>query len=275
MHSEYEQAEDDFEDYDLDFEFSFKKSSPTILFNYGLTKLSRKDFSSKDFVNPISFELKLGTTRQKNIYDKDDLIKETLNYFAISNHTSYLRGKGSNTFSINNDTWEFGFGNQKGYGYKISSSFSIIPYTENSFNWSRVNFAYDTNSVDINDRKIIELYDESFRYGNSIAGGIKFQILNNFAFDLSYERQVIFQRLLFWKLAGSTLIEFASQGLLDNFIERIFKSSPYTAPIVSFVLKNALSYGIYELRREKMNWPFNSEPSLFFDQFKVGVSFIF
>lgn len=264
-------------DYDFDFDFDFigKKNKPAISLNYGMTQLKRKDLVTNNLVDPMNFELKLGTIKQKNIYDKEDLIKEYYNYFMLSNYSSYLKNKNSKISDINTDTWKFGFGNQKGYGYKLSQSFAIIPYTENSFNWSRINFAYDTNFVGSNDMRIMEMYDETFRFGNNSAGGIKIQAFENLALDFSYERQIVYQRVLFWKWAGSSIIELASQGLLDNFIDRIFESSPYAAPIVSFVLKNALSYGIYELRQEKMNWPFNSEPSLSFDQFKVGITFIF
>lgn len=272
--SHYEDDDYNFE-YDLEFDFISKRNKPAISLNYGLTDLKRKDISNSQLNNPVSFELKLGTIKQKNIYEKEDLIKEQYNYFLISNYSSYLKNKNSKISDINTDTWKFGFGNQKGYGYKLSESFAIIPYTESSLNWSRVNFAYDTNFVNNNDIKIIEMYDESFRFGNSSAGGIKVQMFNNLALDFSYERQIVFQRVLFWKWAGSSIIEFASQGMLDRFIDRIFDSSPYAAPIVSFVLKNALSYGIYELRQEKMNWPFKSESPLSFDQFKVGVTFIF
>lgn len=264
-------------DYDFDFDFDFigKISKPAISFNYGVTQLKRKDIVTNNLVDPMSFELRLGTIKQKTLYDKEDLIKEYYNYFMLSNYSSYLRNKNSNISDINTDTWKFGFGNQIGYGYKLSQSFGIIPYTESSLNWSRINFAYDTNFVGSNDIKIFEMYDESFRFGNSSSGGIKIQAFENLSLDFSYERKIVYQRVLFWKWAGSSIIELASQGLLDNFIDKIFESSPYAAPIVSFVLKNALSYGIYELRQEKMNWPFNSAPSLSFDQFKVGITFEF
>jgi len=36
-----------------------------------------------------------------------------------------------------------------------------------------------------------------------------------------------------------------------------------------------LSYGIYELKQDKMNWPFETVPPLAFSQFKIGVSFVF
>ncbi len=262
-------------DFDFDFDFIGSKNKPAISLNYGITQLKRKDVVTNNLIDPISFELKLGTIKQKNIFDKEDLIKENFKYFTISNFSSYLKNKNSTSVDINSDTWKFGFGKQRGYGYKLSQSFAIIPYTESSLNWSRINFAYDTNSVGINDRKIMEMYDETFRFGNSSSGGIKIQAFENLALDFSYERQIVFQRVLFWKWAGSSIIEHASHRLLDSFIDKIFDSSPYAAPIVSFVLKNALSYGIYELRQEKMNWPFNSESPLSFDQFKIGVTFIF
>lgn len=263
-------------DYEFEFDFDFisKKNQPAISLNYGYTELSRKDLL-KNPVNPLSFELKLGTIKQKNIFEKDDLIKEDFRYLIIGNQTSYLNKNNTNAHKINSDTWEIGFGKQRSYGYRLSESFSILPYTESSFKWSRINFAYDSASVPLTDQKILNMFDESFRFGNSSAGGIKFQLVNNLAIDVAYQRQIVYQRVLFWKWAVSTILESASHGLLDNFINKIFSSSPYAAPIVSFVLKNALSYGIYELRQEKMNYPFNSEPPLSFDQFKIGITFIF
>jgi len=78
---------------------------------------------------------------------------------------------------------------------------------------------------------------------------------------------------LFWKWAGSAVIEEVANGLLDVFIKEIFRSSPAAGPIVNFLLKNGLSYGIYELRQEKMNWPFSSAPPLAFDSFRFGITF--
>lgn len=271
--SKYYHSDEDDNEFDIDFLSS--KNKPAISFNYGFTNLKRKDINSKNLIDPVAFELKLGTIKQKNIYGKEDLLKEKYNYFLISNYSSYIKNKNSNLSDINTDTWKLGFGSQTGYGYKFSQSFAIVPYTEGSFNWSRINFAYDTNFVTAYDRKIIDLYDESFRLGTSSAGGVKFKMFDNLVLDFSYERQLVFQRVLFWKMAGSYIIEAASQGLLDNFIYKIFESSPYAAPIVSFILKNALSYGFYELRQEKMNWPFKSESSLSFDLFKFGITFIF
>jgi len=52
-------------------------------------------------------------------------------------------------------------------------------------------------------------------------------------------------------------------------------ASPTAVPVVHFLLKNGLSYGVYQLRKEKMNYPFDSEAPIVNDTFKVGVTFIF
>jgi hypothetical protein len=93
--------------------------------------------------------------------------------------------------------------------------------------------------------------------------------------EAGYERAIVFERHLFWKWAGSGIIELAANGLLDVFIKEVFKSSPAAGPIVFFVLKSALGYGLYELRQDKMNWPFPSAPPIAFDNIKFGVTFVF
>ncbi|MGE5847186.1 MAG: hypothetical protein ACM34O_10705, partial [Ignavibacteria bacterium] len=103
----------------------------------------------------------------------------------------------------------------------------------------------------------------------------KIKVLPVLTLEAGYERSIIFPRHLFWKWLGSAGIELIGQWALDEFIDNIMDSSPYAAPVVNFVLKNALAYGIYELRQEKMNWPFNSAAPLAYDQFKFGVTFVF
>ena len=130
-------------------------------------------------------------------------------------------------------------------------------------------------TLSLDDAQIADRYNEAFRFGTGAEAGVRFKIIPLISLDVSYERSAIFERHLFWKWAGSGIIEMASQGMLDHFINKIGKSSPAALPIVSVILKSALSYGIYELRQERMNWPFKSAAPLSYDQFKVGVTFNF
>lgn len=259
-----------------DLDFSLRKSKPTISFQYGLSKVQREDIATS-IADPALFELKLGYIKDKKAWGRDDIIKHNFRYLFLSNISNDISGKEGTPENLATNTWKFGFGRSSGYGYKLSESAAIIPYYTYTLNWSRVDFTKPDvlTLVPDPDADIINLYDESFRFGTSGEGGLRVQFIDNIAIEAGYERAIVFQRHLFWKWAGSAVIEGAAQGLLDTFINEVFKSSPAAGPIVNFVLKNALAYGIYELRRDKMNWPFSSEAPLTFDQFKVGVTFVF
>jgi hypothetical protein len=47
------------------------------------------------------------------------------------------------------------------------------------------------------------------------------------------------------------------------------------SPVVAFILKGAISYGMYELRSNNMNWPIKTAEPMMFDNYKVGITFTF
>ena len=266
----------DWEDWKIDF--GFKDKQPAVTLQYGLAQVDRKDLQSS-FTDPGLVELRLGYIKDKPAWQTEYIISHTYKYFYLSNETNKLSGKEQTGTEIETNMWRFGFGSSDGYGYKLGEDAAFILYNSNSMNWSKIDFTIPyimTFAPDpVPDYGVLNLYDKSFRFGTSSEGGIRFKVLKNVMLDAGYERSIVFQRHLFWKWAGSAIIEAAAQGALDGFVHKIFRSSPAAGPIVSFVLKNALSYGIYELRKDKMNWPFNSEPPFVYDQFKFGLTFVF
>ncbi len=256
--------------------FDFDNTHPAISLQYGLSSINRHDIQSK-FLNPNLIELKLGYIKERDFGNSDYIIDHRYKYIYLSNESNKLAGKEIIGSEIAADMWRFGFGRLHGYGYKIGENSAIIPYYSYTLNWSNIDFKYPENQslISNDDIEKLNLYDKSFRFGTSSEGGIRFKLIENLILDAGYERSVVFQRHLFWKWAGSGLLEAAAQGLLDGFINKIFKSSPAAGPVVNFFLKNALAYGIYELRQKKMNWPFKSEAPIAFDQFKFGVTFVF
>ncbi len=247
------------------------KGDPTISLNYGLSKLSTKNFD-ESFTKPNLLELKLGYTREYNDDAEENILDYNYKYFYVSNISTDLAGSSSNSSDLKTDLWRFGFGRSSGYGYKLGSA-SIIPYHTYSFEWSKLNMK--DNPLTTNDQEITNLYYGTFRFGTSAEGGVRFKVIPNLVLEAGYERSIIFPRHIFWKWVGSALIEAAGQWGIDGFVDEILDSSPYAVPVVNFVLKNALSYGIYELRHEKMNWPFDTVAPLSYDQFKFGLTFVF
>lgn len=261
-----------------ELDLGFRKSQPAISLQYGLATLKRDDFGL-EFAKPNLVELKLGYIKDKKAWETENIIKHSYKFIYLSNSSTELSGNTNIPTEFQTDMWRFGFGRTSGYGYKIGESAAIIPYYGYTLNWSRVNIKERNIGtfapIDAKDEAIINYYDESFRFGTSSEGGIRIKPICNLIIDAGYERSIVFQRHLFWKWAGSAVLESAVHGLLDTFINEIFESSPNAGPVVNFLLKNALAYGIYELRQDKMNWPFNSEAPLAYDQFKFGLTFVF
>ncbi len=259
-----ENMNDDWGDFSMDF---LNNAQPTLVLNYGISNMSLYNFKGK-FADPKLAELQLGYTNYKMKW-LESIFQSNYRFLSVSNISTKLGGSGE---GLKSDMWRIGVGRTYALGYKFGAA-SLIPYYSNSLIWSRLNMeGMPTDSVDKN---VIDHFNKSFRFGTSSKGGINFQATENIGINVEYERSIVFPRHLFWKWAGGVLIEASGQALLDEFVEAIYKSSPYAAPIVNFILKNALSYGIYELRQEKMNWPFDTAAPLSYDQFKFGLTFVF
>lgn len=250
----------------------WKNKRPAISLNYGLSDISREDLQYP-FADNNLIELKLGYTSTKTTKYADFIEKHNYNYLFLNRNTTNLAGGSETSSDIETKIWQFGSGWSKGYGYKIGDDAAIIPYFTSSITWTNIDFADDALSP--NDERIKQLYDETIRFGSSSEAGIRIRPTSLIMFEAGYERSIVFERHLFWKWAGSGIIEIAAHGLLDAFIKEIFKSSPEAGPIVYFVLKSALGYGLYELRQEKMNWPFSSAPPIAMNNVKFGVTFTF
>jgi hypothetical protein len=176
-------------------------------------------------------------------------------------------------------TWRFGFGSTSGYGYKLGKRSAILLYNANSIDWTRYEEeipVIESPGNGINDYySKIQDFNKTFRFGTGTEAGIIMPIVGIVNFQVSFDRTLVFPRHLVWKHLGSVIIEGLGQTALDAFIHAVFKASPESGPIVNFLLKNGLAIGLYELRRSKMNWPFETAVPMLFDSFKLGFNFIF
>jgi hypothetical protein len=240
--------------------------SPTVDLRYGISGINLKQFSGK-FADPNLLELKLGYTDEKNYKFKENIVDYDFKYLYLSNISTDIGNVTSASSELENTTWRFGLGKASGYGYKIGSG-AVIPYYSYDLSWSKLDLK--NQLIPVEDKDMLDNFNGTFRFGTSTEGGVKIKVIPMLTFDASYERAIIFPKHLFWKWAGSVAIESIGQFLVDDFVSEIMHSSPYAGPVMSFILKNALSYGIYELRQDKMNWPFKSAVPLAYDQFKFG-----
>ncbi|HKI77879.1 MAG TPA: hypothetical protein VKA26_05000 [Ignavibacteriaceae bacterium] len=246
---------------------------PTLSFNYGLSKITLKNSSDK-FADPKLLEFKIGYTRESEKFEAENIFNYKYRYLTLGYISSEL-GNSSSGLQIDTKLWRVGLIKSSGYGYEIGNA-AVILYNSSGMMWSRpeVHRPNILTFAAVPQNKMDDI-NESIRFGTSAEGGIRFETGKIVTLEAGYERSIIFPRHLFGKWVISAILEDIAQSFVDRFVDEIFDSSPQVAPVVSFVLKNALSYGIYELRQDKMNWPFNTEPGIGYDQFKFGVTFVF
>jgi hypothetical protein len=247
----------------------FRNQQPTISTSFGFTESSVNGLT-QSFASPRTFELKLGGARISE--EPEGILHMRHNSFMFANLTNAVGGKSST--EINTDIWRFGFEWDKGYGYGSTDSPapSVLLMHSDGVHWSKLRVK--GNPGVSADAELLSLY-EAFRFGTKTEATVSVRVAPLVALNAGYERSAMFRRHLVWGWLGSVALESGVGWALDKFIDRIVDASPAAAPIVNFVLKNGLSYGVYQLRKERMNYPFESEAPILNDTFKIGITFIF
>ena len=246
---------------------------PTIELTYGMSQISLNNFES-NFSDVGILELKLGYTFQRRSFYGKNTLRFT-NGFAFLNHNSSdLAYNSKKVNELSSEMWQFGIGRKVGYGLNFGSV-SLVPYTSNSFVWSRLNMQDYTTSAFQNDIDIINRYNESFRFGGSYESGINFQLTRMISIQTQLNRTIVFERHQFGKHLISMLVEEGGLFLLEAFTDNVLENDPVAGTIVTFLLKSGYSFGLYQLRTQDMYWPYRSAAPLSYISFKFGTSFTF
>ncbi|MCB0731796.1 MAG: hypothetical protein KDC88_12250 [Ignavibacteriae bacterium] len=264
----------------LSFSSWFSGSKDFIEVSYGIGEFKHKGIATE--FNKFSMsEIKIGRRFIKPIGGYK-LIEFSDNYL-FSSYLDDNQGAQSDPLNISYEMWRFGLGYRKGYGYNWKS-FAILPHYQLGLVWHKSNFShpldriktFDSNPLNIAEKRKIELYNDVIKFGTSNAGGIDFRISSLIGIGVSYETEIIFPYHKFWKQVGSFFIETLSQTGIDFLTEGvIIKQVPDIAPVLYFILKNGLSYYFYTLKQDDMNWPFDTALPLTMEavKFELKISF--
>jgi len=256
--------------FSCDFVDSHESKDPFITLFYGGSELSMHGLNS-DFSRNGFGEAKIGYLSLDKAYKETILIKFNSHYIDISGGSQNLY-YGNLSDGLNAQTLQFGLGWSRGYGYNMGNSNIVLTHSF-GVNWTRLRL--DDTVQNSLDAKKLAYYDNTFRFGINTESGIQAQIIPYLSVNAAYNRSLVYPRVMFWKAAGSILTECIGYGLVDKFVDNIIKSTPSAAPIVNFLLKNGIAYGMYELRKVKMNFPFGDESPMMANTFKVGLTFAF
>lgn len=269
------------DEWDFDEYFRWNNKTPIIELIYGQNSFKHNSFNGK-FSKNGSINLKLGYKKYNEYDEHPYLVELSENFFHITNSKNDLLLNSNKNHNYNIESWLIGFGNRKGMGYNLGL-IKIIPYTQSSYNlimlkrdvYPMSNQVMITPSQIENDNKIIDRFGERARFTQQYASGIKIGLGEYISVNANYEVNTVYPRILTWKMLGSYTIQGISFGFLNSFLDEIEDSTPEVSPVVNIILKSALNYTFYQLRKEKMNWPFHSENPLNYDAFNIGLTFNF
>lgn len=259
--------------------------NPWIEINYGIGNVNSDNFDDP-FKKIGNFQIKFGHSAIDS-YD-ESIVEYEQNFFFLGSYSDRL--KNSNTDNLlRTDSWQFGFGNRTGFGYSLGKV-ALIPYNQRSIIWTKL-VVTDNQYKDLLNNpgssldpessnyepfaNTLNRFNNTFRFGFSAEGGINLQIGSLITLGAGYEVNTVFPRTLFWKASGSLIIEEMAQGIVSDFVDQIMDNSPAAGPIVSFLLKNGLSFAYYSLTKSDMNWPFAGESPLTYDTVKINIGFTF
>lgn len=247
-------------------------NSPTMEFLYGTTQSSL--VNNYKFADNFNIEARLGLTTTKVIHNSNSVVKYDFNYLSL-NHVNEALGSatGNEPYDIGTKSWRVTISGNEGYGWKLGNQSAIILYSGNGMAWNSIKF---TDSLETFAENVaLRTLSDGIRFGQQYEGGIKIKVFKYLTIGAGYETNQIYPRFLFWKWAGSGIIECTGHGIADWFIGKVKQSTPAVVPIVDFILHNAINYGLYELRKDDMNWPFETADPFVQNNFKVSMAFTF
>lgn len=258
----------------LDFIYT---SRPLVEIGYGYGKpMNRK--VNQSFENIGNWDLKLGKSEQKNF--KNILVDLNERYVFGSFIASSNQNISDPLNGIETSAYRFGFGSRDGIGFG-GSFLSVVPYISQDFVWTKLteyNSQIPTESMAYAQVPELEDYLGTFRFGDKASYGFKVELASMLQFSANYETSVVYRRHLFWYWSGSYIVSQVGYNALAYFTDDIVDNSPVIGTVFNFLLKAGYQYGYYLLRKENMNWPFNTsgnEAPLTYETFNVGFTFLF
>lgn len=169
--------------------------------------------------------------------------------------------------------WRFMAGRRKGYGYRTGDVAFIAPYQGTSVFFEDFD-AYDGPFTPA-DQAALAPFNGHTRVGSAFEGGIAFGINRSITLDAGFEELAVYPHWIFWPAMGSGAIHGIALAIADGVSRQVARVSPRAAPIVSFLLRNGISYAIYHQRRSEVNWPFGGGAGLIYEGFKASFTFTY
>ena len=243
---------------------------------YGNAQLSRQGMSG-EISNTDIYGIAIGVKKEKEHKESDEVIIQDKNGISLTLGSAQDLQQSDSLFqgvSLTNtnalDFWSLGFINGMGYGYKWGSSTLMLTVEDNT-SWTSINPRTYSLMQGPADWQNIMDFDGTMRLSSSMTSSLEFRVSNTVSLTGGYTWNQVMPRHLVWYWMGSEIIEGLAGNAVDRLIENFTEMSPKSQPVMHFVLKSAVLYGMKEMRRKYMNWPFETASPMNITYWNIGV----
>ena len=243
---------------------------------YGNAQISRQGMSG-EISNTDIYGITIGVKKEKEHKESDEVIIQDKNGISLTLGSAQDLQQSDSLYqgvSLTNrnalDFWSLGLINGMGYGYQWGSSTLMLTVEDNT-SWTSINPRTYSLMKGPAEWQNITDFDGTMRLSSSMTSSLEFRVSNTLSLTGGYTWNQVMPRHLFWYWMGSEIIEGLAGNAVDRLIENFTEMSPKSQPVMHFVLKSAVLYGMKEMRRKYMNWPFETVSPLNITYWNIGV----
>jgi hypothetical protein len=234
---------------------------------YGLPTVSHPNIRTT-FARPLNAELAFGYA----IHTKAPFGRGEIREFQMYDlYANGLINSGANDVPAN--IIRFGTRFRKGIGYGLGEEASLIPYAGSGLLLSVVSLG-NGKLPNADEQAILADYAAALRIGQVCEGGLSLHLKSGLGIHAGFERSMAYPRYIFLEDAVSSIIQFYVAEFGAQLAAAAVQSETLS-PILYFIIRNGIQFGVSELRRNAMNWPFQGQAPLTVDTYKISLSWTF
>lgn len=254
---------------------------PRIMASYGQAMFSRSGLTGETHGLTV-YGASVGMEQWRRLVTDKDIIKvKNDGIFVHVGQSGSMQTRDSSFDGVplamhtSTNLISFGGVDESGYGYAIGENSSIRLLVTDQSTWTSVSPQTYAESLGPEQWQQLRDFTGGIRFGSTMAPTIEWKMGSTLSLRANYTWTQVLPRHMFWYWAGSELIEGVADGIASAMIKSFGSSSPSSLPVMNFILRNAIAYGFKELRRDKMNWPFDTVAPLNVTSWNVGLSVTF
>lgn len=143
------------------------------------------------------------------------------------------------------------------------------------FGWFRFsNYIYPV-PLGESEKYFLEYYNDKFKFSSARELGLGLNIGKNFSLNLGYEGRLFHPSYKFLQQATGNLMELSVFTISYLISYSLFMSADIYSGLFFLLLPEAATFGMLELKKNSVNWPFDSEAPLYYNSLKISANVYF